>query len=315
MELTALRYCIATARLGTVTAAAEEFMVAPSAVSRAIRIVERELGVALFDRVGRNVIPSRLGQAFLDEAASAIQQIDAAARAVRQRSGVDHGSVRLGFLSSLGAGFIPAVLQRVSRAYRDLTVELAAGSERAVVDWLRTGAIDIAIGVPGMFDTDAVLWEPLYDEELVCAVPTGHVAGTKESVSFRDLAQVRLVLLSADFSVRRIVDDGFRSVGLEPSVVFEGPDVATLGGLVRAGIGIGILPSDAVKRQPDDAELVVVPITGGLVRSIAVGRVRRKIEAAAVHAVRIAIADCADDWRRAEMQRESQAEAGDAQDD
>lgn len=148
-----------------------------------------------------------------------------------------------------------------------------------------------------MFDTDGMLWDPLYDEELICAVPTGHPFGAADSVSFRELAQSRLVLLSADFSVRRIVDSGFEAVSLEPSVAFEGPDVATLGGLIRAGIGIGILPSDAVKHQPDAGELVLVPITGGLVRNISVGRMQRKLPAAAVHAVSVVVIESAYDWR------------------
>jgi LysR family transcriptional regulator, transcription activator of glutamate synthase operon len=161
------------------------------------------------------------------------------------------------------------------------------------VEWLRAGEVDVAIGVPGMFDADGVSWDPLYEEDLVCAAPSDHPLSRSTRVSFEQLSQSRLVLLSADFSVRRIVDAGFRAAGLAPTVVFEGPDVATLAGLIRAGIGIGILPSDVVTRESEDGRLVVMPIAGGLSRQIAVGRIARRLEEPAVAAVSALIRDAA----------------------
>ena len=171
MELYQLRYFQAVAEFGTLAKAAEELAVSQSAVSRAISLLEKEIGVDLFTRRGRANELNRFGKAFLDASRAAQRGIDTAVASVRQLAGADGGTVALGFLHSLGVAIVPSLIRWHHDRFPSVRFELHQRSGQALLEDLSTGATDVCLSYPMTFDhTLDVEWEPLFTQQLYAVV-------------------------------------------------------------------------------------------------------------------------------------------------
>lgn len=269
MELYQLRYFQAVAELGTLRDAAEKLVVSQSAVSRAIAILETEIGVELFTRRGRANELNRFGQAFLRESLKTQRSLDAAVASVRQLAGVDAGTINLGFLSSLGITTVPRFIRRHRDRHPDARFELRQGTGPALVADLVNGVIDVCLSCPLTFDdSPAVEWRKLYTQKLYAVVDQDHPLANRKLIAFDELASEPFVVLDPDHALRRIVDDACRRHGIIPTIALEGSDITTLRGLIGAGLGIGVLPRAAAP-SPHTVEIPVDDHE--LVRTIAIG--------------------------------------------
>src|SRR5690242_5133471 len=110
MNVDELRWFVAVADIGRVTRAAEELHISQPALSRALARMQRELGVALFDRRGRNLHLNRYGELYLTHARRALAELDSGGRAVEELAGAEHGVVSLGFAPTLSTWLVPALV-------------------------------------------------------------------------------------------------------------------------------------------------------------------------------------------------------------
>ncbi|MCV7124194.1 LysR family transcriptional regulator [Mycobacterium lacus] len=269
MELYQLRYFQAVAELGTLRDAAEHLVVSQSAVSRAIALLESEIGVALFTRRGRSNELNRYGQTFLRAARQTQRSLDTAVDSVRQLAGVDAGTVALGFLSSLGVLTVPRLIRRHRDRHPAARFELRQRSELELVADLANGVIDVCLSYPTTFDDSSVVrWHKLFTEPLCAVVDREHPLANRKLVGFDELAGQPFVALNGDHTLRRIFDDTCARHGFTPTIAFEGADVTTLRGLIGAQLGVGVLPRasapshDIVEIPVDDQELVRVIAVG-----------------------------------------------------
>jgi LysR family transcriptional regulator, transcription activator of glutamate synthase operon len=263
MELYQLRYFQAVAEFGTLAKAAEDLAVSQSAVSRAISLLEKEIGVELFTRRGRANELNRFGKAFLDTSRAAQRGIDTAVASVRQLAGADGGTVALGFLHSLGVATVPSLIRWHHDRFPSVSFELHQRSGQALLTDLSAGVTDVCLNYPMAFDeTLDIKWEPLFTQQLYAVVDRAHPLATRGSVGFDELADQRFVALNREHTLRRIFDDACVRHGVTPTIAFEGTDIATLRGLIGARLGIAILPRastpsrDVVEIAVDDDHLV-----------------------------------------------------------
>ncbi|WP_204081368.1 LysR family transcriptional regulator [Mycobacterium riyadhense] len=269
MELYQLRYFQAVAELGTLRDAADKLVVSQSAVSRAIAIIESEIGVELFTRCGRSNELNRFGQVFLRASLKAQRSLDAAVDAVRQLAGVDHGTVTLGFLTSLGVATVPRLIRRHRDRHPAARFELRQRTGPELMVDLANGVVDVCLSYPMASDESAaVKWHKLFSQPLCAVVDREHPLANRKLLGFDELADQPFVVPDRDHALRRIFDDACTRYGFTPTIAFEGSDVATLRGLVSAQLGIGVLPRAATP-SPDIVEIAVDDHE--LVRVIAVG--------------------------------------------
>ncbi|SOJ56050.1 HTH-type transcriptional regulator GltC [Mycobacterium simulans] len=269
MELYQLRYFQAVAELGTLRDAAEKLMVSQSAVSRAIAILESEIGVELFTRRGRANELNRFGHAFLRASLTTQRSLDTAVDAVRQLAGVDGGTVTLGFLSSLGVATVPRLIRRHRDRHPAARFELRQRTGPELMADLANGVVDVCLSYPMTFDnSSAVRWHKLFTQPLCAVVDREHPLANRKLVGFDELADQPFVVLDRDHTLRKIFDDACARHGFTPTIAFEGGEVSTLRGLIGAQLGIGVLPRAAIL-SPDIVEIAVDDPE--LVRVIAVG--------------------------------------------
>jgi LysR family transcriptional activator of glutamate synthase operon len=269
MELYQLRYFRAVAEFGTLREAAERVAVSQSAVSRAITMLESEIGVELFTRRGRANELNLFGTAFLQATQAAQRGIDTAVASVRQLAGADGGTVALGFLHSLGVATVPALIRQHHDRFPAAKFELHQRAGHTLLSDLASGVTDLCLSYPMTFEqSQDVTWEPLFTQQLYAVVHREHPLATRQLIGFDEISEEPFVALDRDHTLRRIFDDACARHGIAPTIAFEGTDITTLRGLVGARLGVGILPR-ASTTSPDLVEIAVDDQQ--LVRPIAVG--------------------------------------------
>jgi len=269
VELYQLRYFQTVAEVGTLRDAAEQLAVSQSAVSRAIAMLESEIGVELFTRRGRANELNRFGQAFLRTSRAAQRNLETAVSGVRQLAGVDAGTVALGFLVSLGVATVPRLIRRHHDRHPGARFELCQRSGPALVNDLTNGVIDVCLSYPLTFDeSPGVKWHKLFTQQLYAVVDRDHPLAHRKLIGFEELAGQPFVALDRSHTLRRIFDDACARHAITPTIAFDGTDITTLRGLIGAQLGVGLLPCAAAP-PPDVVEIAVDDAQ--LVRPIAVG--------------------------------------------
>lgn len=243
MELRQLKYFREVAERQHVTRAAEKLFVSESAISRAVTQLEEELGVPLFYRQGRAVVLSPYGRLFLENVTRALGVLESGRRLLREQTEQESGTVSLGFLHSLGVEMVPGLIKEYRRKHPGIQFTLLVQrSGEMLMEELAGGGIDLCLSVPGMFGQSDVRWNHLLDEELLIAMPRAHRLAAGRTLSLKELSSEPFLVLSPEHTLRIIFDRVCADASFSPKIAFEGMDIATLRGLIAAGLGIGLLP-------------------------------------------------------------------------
>jgi len=145
MEVHQLRYFCAVSETGSFTRAAEREQVAQPSLSQQIMKLEEELGVRLFDRLGRTVRLTGFGQVFLPRARAILGELKAAKDEVAERQSAVAGPVNIGVIPTIAPYFLPLPLALFARKYPQATINVAEDITARLMDRLRSGQIDLAI--------------------------------------------------------------------------------------------------------------------------------------------------------------------------
>jgi DNA-binding transcriptional LysR family regulator len=241
MELQQLHYFRAVARLEHVTRAADELAMTQPALSRAIARLEAELGVPLFERVGRTVRLTRYGAVFLHRAERALAELGEGRRELADMAGGERGTIALGFLRSFGAELVPRLVKRFAARHSGVQFIFSQSNRTGLVQQVESGEIDLCItsGPP----PPRLAWQPLFDQEMVLIVAREHRLAHRRSVRMRELAGDRFVSFKPGHALRELIDDLCRAAGFVPTIGFEGDESSSVRGFVAAGFGVGIVPA------------------------------------------------------------------------
>ncbi|MBC1979440.1 LysR family transcriptional regulator [Listeria marthii] len=242
MELRQLKYFMEVARVEHMTKASENLHVAQSAVSRQITKLEEELGVHLFDRVGRNMQLTSVGQEFLKQSAIALNELQKAEALVTEYTDPAKGTVRVGLPNSLSTKVLPSVISTFREKYPQITYKFMEGTNEELTEMLLNGALDMTFLSPVPESSDQIEAIRFFDEKLKLIVPENHPLAENFNVSLKELASEKFVLYPEDFDLYKIVTKAANKKGFTPQIAFQSRDFYTIQGLVGAGLGISILP-------------------------------------------------------------------------
>ena len=233
-----LEWLVTVAELEHVTDAAAVLGVPQPTLSRAIARVEAELGTRVFERVPTGVRLTPTGELAVAAAREITGRYEQLVDDVATVLDPDAGVVRLAFLDSMAGLLVPRLLRDFHEVAPRVRLVLRQEPSREILDDLATGAADLAITTRH----DGLAWAPLLDEREVLVVPAGHRLSGRRRVALRELADEEMVAIPAGFGYRQLVDDLLRTAGINPAISFESQDLATIEGLVAAGLGIAIVP-------------------------------------------------------------------------
>ncbi len=265
MELQQLRYVVAVAELGSFTRAAEQCHVVQSALSHQIARLERDLGARLFHRTSRQVRLSAAGEAFLPVARQCLDAADRARAEVAAATGEIRGPLSVGLIPTVAALDVPEALRGFREQHPQVRVRLVTGTSEKYLRGVADGALDVAfLGLPGDWEVTGVAHRLLGRDRHRAVVAPDHPLAGRRRLGLARLAQEVFIDFPAGTAGRRQSDGAFAAAGLTREVALEVGDMLMLARLVRAGLGVALLPSRFVAHLPG---VVTVPVTGGPTRA------------------------------------------------
>lgn len=256
MELRHLRYFQALAATLNFTRAAEKSHVTQSTLSHQIKQLEEELGVPLFERVGKKVLLTEAGETLLDQIGPAMRMIDEATWHIKDASEVVKGTIRVGATHSFNIRLVPDCVAAFLNRHPSIKVVVEELSGNEITERLKQDQIDLGISYRPRDQTD-LHFEPLYNEELKLAVGKNHPLAKRKKIRMVELQMVRMTLLPAYFSTRQILDECFAAARVEPQVVVELNSVMPMVELVKK-TDLATIVSEMV--VPNLEDLRVIPI-------------------------------------------------------
>lgn len=224
--------------------AARRLHLSQPALSQQIRLLERDLDVALFVRTSRQVALTPSGEALVQTAPRVLHELEGAVEAARQAARGVTGRLSVGSVRTGLASVVPTVMRAYTLAHPDVRFEVMHMDTGLQLRALVERSIDVGI-VRAASPTPALEIELLVSEPLMLAMPENHRLAGEERIDPTDLARERFVswprYLGADFS--DIVVTFCREHGFSPDVVSEGGDIDTQLALVAAGFGVSLQPA------------------------------------------------------------------------
>lgn len=260
MGIRHLRAVVAVADESGYSAAAARLHTAQSSLSRTVQDVERRIGVRLFERTTRSVVPTREGAAFCVLAREVLATHD---RALAHFEGFlrgDRGTVTVAVLPSLAASLLPPVLAAYRAAHPKVAVEVRDGLSAEVTALVVTGAVDLALTV--IDDVPATLEATtIAEDDFSLLVPAGHELATHDEVTWSDLQGQFFVGFDHASSIRAYTDRTLARTGVTLGLITEARNVGSVAGLVGAGLGVSVVPA-LVLPMMAFADVVAVPLRG-----------------------------------------------------
>lgn len=260
-----LRAFVALLDTRNFTRAASACHLSQPAFSALIRQLEESLGVRLFDRSTRHVDLTAEGQEFERAARRLLAEFDAALDDMRARVARQRGRVSIALLPSLAADWLPAVLAGFRQVHPGIELQVADVLSEPCIERVRSGQADFALAATRA-DTPELRAEAFCSDDFHLVCPRDHPLATRRRVRPQDLASWPFIHLSRTSSVRQYIDAATLPQSL-PSVL-EVDQLATVAGMVAAGLGVSVVPALTLYQFRDPA-LVVRPVHWpGLTRHI-----------------------------------------------
>ena len=252
MELHQLRYVVAVARTGNFSRAAAQCHVAQPSLSQQIQKLEDELGERLFDRLKTRAQLTPAGEALHERAVRILAEVEAAHREATEARALTRGRVAVGVLPTIAPFLLPQVLPRFSQVFPGVEIVVHEDTTAQLLSLLAACELDLAIAsLP--IDDKRVQTETLFTEELLLALPPGHRLTRKRSVGAADLGGERLIVMKEGHCLGDQVLRFCDQRDVQPQISFRSAQLETVHALVRAGLGIALVPAMAL--QPNRSDL------------------------------------------------------------
>jgi DNA-binding transcriptional LysR family regulator len=253
MELRHLEHFVAVAEERSFTRAATRIHLVQSALSVSVRSLERDLGARLFDRTTHEVRLTDAGRALLPEARRTLEAAAGARAAVTTAEDGMRGTLRLGLMQSLSLVDVAAWLADFHRQRPEVEIRPrpAGGGSQSLADDVRDGELDAAFVSMGGLRGQGLEVSVLASEPLFLTCTADHRLATQKTVSLRDIREESFVDFPVGWGIRTVGDRLFAEAGLERLISVEVPDVTTVLALVRAGLGVALMPRSMIRLAPE----------------------------------------------------------------
>src|SRR2546423_12089408 len=247
MELRQIKFFMAVAEERHFGRAAERVYIAQPELSQQVGRLERELGVPLFDRSGRQARLTSAGEAFLEVARRVSRQVDKTTLAARMMEVGGAGSLALGVSMPVAAPVLSVLLGHWARLRPAVPPRLTSGQSDELVDLVRRRELDVAL-VEGPVTDRSLRSTLVLEDQLVIVLPADHPLAREETVAFADLCGERFVAVARRSSMS--LHDRFielcGAAGFSPDIALEVDDPNLLPMAVEAGLGVGLATSVSV---------------------------------------------------------------------
>jgi DNA-binding transcriptional LysR family regulator len=263
MDFRQIRYTLSVAKERSFTRAAARLRISQSAVSEQVRLLEDEIGFALFRRTGRGIEVTERGRTFLAEAERVVGDVLSLSDTARRLKGGPADTLRLGMGSGMAQIFVPRLFRLLGDAHPGLRLELLTAPTKSIFNDLHEERIDIGIALES--DPDRVpaglVVERLTEAEMgLITHPKHPLAGTRRSVDIGRLVSEPIIMSELTVGYGDMVMAMFTDLGIKPNILAIADNIETMKVIVQSGSGIAIVPCASVEAEITAGTLRLLPL-------------------------------------------------------
>ncbi|WP_434633856.1 LysR substrate-binding domain-containing protein [Chromobacterium sp. CV08] len=265
MTLTELRYIVAVARERHFGRAAQSCFVSQPTLSIAIKKLEDELGITLFERGGQEVAVTEIGERIIEQSQRVLEEAEAVKRLAGEHQNELAGPLKLGVIFTISPYLLPKLIPALRILAPDMPLILEENYTSRLAEMLKRGEVDAIIVADPFEETGVEAW-PLYDEPFVVAMPKGHPWEKQRQVAACQLAEESVLLLTQGNCFRDQVLQACSELssrqnhGNGLAGTLQGSSLNTIRHMVASGMGVTVMPTTSVG-PGDETLLSVVPFS------------------------------------------------------
>lgn len=254
-----LRTFVAVCRHRSITRAADVLFLTQPAVSRQIQQLERDLGVPLFDRMGKSLHLTRAGEKLAEEAGRILGQLERAAEVVRGCQAVGAGRVRIGASTTPGYYLLPEILGRYHRRFPDVELHYVVANSLSIEERIMRNELDIGV-VGGHLARQDLLMVHVADDRIVCFCGVRHPLARARSVNLAALGGETWVVREKGSATRALFEQWLETEGGSMPRTIELNSPEGIKALVAAGVGVSFLSIHAIDKEHRRRRLRLLPV-------------------------------------------------------
>lgn len=242
MNLFHLRYFLKLADEQHYTRTAEKLCISQPSLSNAISQLEKELGIHLFQKDGRRIRLTELGNQFYKCVSESLKTLDTGVETL-QLAAKGNGIIRLGLLRVLGVDFIPELISEFKKNDPDHNYVFTIDTDvsQNLLEHLENGDYDMVFATPPKNSAGFEL-TPVAKQDLVVIVPSDHPLADQYGVDLRDTLKYPYIHFKKSSGMRSVIDELYEEIGQDPNIAYEIDEDQVVAGMVAAGFGIAIVP-------------------------------------------------------------------------
>jgi LysR family cyn operon transcriptional activator len=258
MEFRQLQYFVKAAETMNFTEAAAQVFITQSTLSQQIKQLEGELGMLLFDRIGKHVRITEAGHIFLAYARKILMEAQKSKQAIAELNNAATGVLNIGVSYAFTSMLFP-VLASFSTKYPGIKIFITSDNHEELEKKLRLAELDVIVAFHNESEDEDLEMQPLFSSSIVMAVAQNNPLAQLKNVDLKQLAELELILPGKGFSSRTFINELFYKNKMTPNIKIELNDVHSLLSLVQDGQWATILNEKTLIGWD---RLVAIPIAG-----------------------------------------------------
>lgn len=260
MTLNELRYIVAVARERNFRRAAEKSFISQPALSLAIKKLEDELALKLFERGKNGISITPIGLQIIEQAQRALEEVELIREIAVQGQNQLATPLRIGIIHTVGPYLLPDLIPVLKKIAPDMPLEVEENVTANLDASLRNGRLDVII-VALPFGDAGILTRPLYDEPFEAVVSNSHHWSARRSIRAQELAAEKVLLLDSGHCFSNQVAEACPELNRKGAEIQQGTSLETIRNMVASGLGITVLPASANSKRYRSRLLKVIPFT------------------------------------------------------
>ena len=250
-EIKQIKYFVEVVRQGGMTQASEHLYIAQSTISKAIKNIENEYDITLFDRSQKQIKLTDIGQTFYDNSLEFLALFEKLSLEMNDVVNVQKGHIKIGLSPMMNVQMFTNALNQFHKLYPNVTYEVIEGGGKIVENLTANDDVDIGITT---LPVDHSLFHSvsLYNEELLLVVSNDHHLSDMEKVDLAELKNEEFVLFHDDYYLKDQIIENCKRIGFYPKTVANISQISFIANMIQQGIGISIVPESLVRLMGDN---------------------------------------------------------------
>lgn len=257
MELKQLEYFQMTSRLKNITRAAKRLSVSQPNITVAIKKLEAELGIQLFERSQKQLSLTPEGAVFLNRIELALRNIQDAVLEVNDYKQLQKGTIKIGIPSMIGAYLFPKIFSGFQKKFAHLDIYLYEKGSMSIRESLERDELDFGIVIISNASPSLQLL-PMSTNQVVACVPEDSPLAQKDSLSWSDVSNIDLIMLKEGSFIRNLIQQKLKEHNIQPNIILESNQIETIKGLISSNVGMAFLLDFVVQDTPHNIKTLPI---------------------------------------------------------